>query len=79
MTDQDKIEGAAEILMREMGRLGEIINERDALTIAHKLYDIWRERVQVPDLAPGEIAHRFRERYELAPDDADPIVPPLED
>lgn len=63
MTREQKIQGAAEILTREMGRLGDIINERDALRIARMMLDAY-ERRTLPDLPPGEIAQRFRARYE---------------
>jgi hypothetical protein len=63
MTRDQKIQTAAEILTRELGRLGDIINERDALRISRQMLDAYERRI-LPDLAPGEIARRFRERYE---------------
>jgi hypothetical protein len=66
MTRDDKIKGAAEILTREMGRLGEVLNERDATRIANQMLNAY-ERRTFPDLPPGEFAQRFRHRYELAP------------
>lgn len=59
MTDNEKIEGAADFIQRH------VACDRDtALYIARAMYNLWRERVQVCDLAPGEVAKRFRERYE---------------
>lgn len=84
MTDQDKIESAAEILTRELGTDRHIV-----LALARRMYDIWHPRVQVTDLAPGEVARKMRERYEepplnwgmkeLSPALRDIITPPLED
>jgi hypothetical protein len=65
MTVEEKIAGAAEILQTELARRGTAITLPEAVQMARVLYDFWSDRVRVrANLAPGEVAQRFRERYE---------------
>jgi hypothetical protein len=69
MTDAEKIQIAADIIAGEMFKRGTPITLADCLALARRLHEIWTERRQVHDLKPGEIAQKFRERYEASPDD----------
>jgi hypothetical protein len=44
LTDEQMIVRGARILMVEVGRLGEVVNERDALKIARRLFELWKRR-----------------------------------
>ena len=66
MTDDTahKIQIAADLIADEMFKRGTPISLADCLTIARRLHEIWERRQETVQLAPGEIAQRFRERYE---------------
>jgi hypothetical protein len=68
MTKEEKIAGAAEIVVAEFARRGNVISLPDAAAIASKLYGFWFDRVQLHNLKPGEIAQHFRSRYAGHPD-----------
>lgn len=63
MTLEEKIAGAAEIIVTELARRGSHVPLSEAVQIAKTLYAFWHDRVQA-DIKPGEIARRFRTRYE---------------
>jgi hypothetical protein len=66
MTIEEKIAGAAEILQTELARRGTAVTLPEAVQMARVLYYFWSERWVLIDngMAPGEVAQRFRERYE---------------
>jgi hypothetical protein len=75
-----KIQIAADMIHDEMFTLGTHISAADALHLATRLHELWEERVEVLHLEPGEVARRFRERYEQQPRDvADYLRPLLDD
>lgn len=63
MTDEEKIAGAAEIIVASAKTRGEHISLHDATVTAKKLYDFWRGSVHALNLKPGDIAQHHRERY----------------
>lgn len=63
MTTEEKIAAGAEFLVSEMARLGTPISLPDAMHIAKQMYKLWHDRIQIRDLAPGEVAQRLRKRY----------------
>ena len=66
MTAEEKIAGAGEILQTELARRGTAITLPEAVQMARVMYSFYTDRVQVANgLKPGEVAQRFRERYEL--------------
>ena len=64
MTLSERIQLAADLIVTEMHRRGTVVTPADALALARRLHAIWSERHEINGLAPGEIAQRFRERYE---------------
>ena len=58
-----KIQIAADLIADEMFKRGTPISLVDCLTIARRLHEIWERQQETVQLAPGEIAQRFRERY----------------
>lgn len=65
MTDAEKIQIAADMIHDELYRRGTPVTADVALHLARRLYDIWHQRVEPLQLKPGEVAQRFRERYEV--------------
>jgi hypothetical protein len=65
MTPEEKVAGAAEILQTELVRRGTAVTLPEAVAMARVLYNFYTDRVQVANgLQPGDVAQRFRERYE---------------
>lgn len=59
-----RIQIAADLIADEMYKRGAPISLADCLSIARRLHEIWEQRVAGQDLKPGDVAQRFRERYE---------------
>ena len=59
-----KIQLAADMIYDEMNKLGSPITYCASLHLARRLWDIWHDRHEIRDIQPGEVARRFRERYE---------------
>ena len=64
MTDDMKIQLAADLIRAEMFKRGSHVSDADALSIARELHRIWRTRLARADVRPGYVAQRMRERYE---------------
>ena len=63
MTDAKKIQLAADLIHDELHHRGTHVPPDVCLALARRLHDIWRERHDIRNLAPEEVARRFRERY----------------
>jgi hypothetical protein len=59
-----KIQIAADMIHDEMLTLGTHVSAADALWLATRLHELWEKREEIRQLPPGEVAQRFRERYE---------------
>jgi hypothetical protein len=64
MTTEQKIRRAADIIREEMARHGQPVTAWTALHLARRMHTLWTERIEVTGLEPGEIAQRFRGRYQ---------------
>lgn len=69
MTDEEKIAGAAEIIVTEEARRGGFISLPEATHLAKLLYEFWTHKHDNLELKPGDIAKHFRERYQEVPED----------
>src|SRR5882724_10566285 len=69
MTD-DPVPQAAEILRRELMKLGTFITVHDSLIIARRLHELWSQRHQdATGQTPDQLRARVRQRYEGVPPD----------
>ncbi len=64
MTEADKIQIAADIIYAEIHRGGGFVSHDQALSCARQIHDVWFRESMLHTLKPGEIANKFRERYE---------------
>ena len=64
MTEAERIQIAADIIVAEGARSGNPVPADVAIRAARQIYKIWYERVEPLQLEPGEVAQRLRERYE---------------
>lgn len=67
MSPEEKIAGAAEIIVSEVIRRGSHISLSEATELAKTLYQFWSERVQLRHLKPGDVAQHLRDRYDGHP------------
>ena len=65
LSASEKIQIAADMLDDEFQRLGYFgIGKSQCLAFACRLYAAWEQSQPITDLSPGDIAKRFRERYD---------------
>jgi hypothetical protein len=64
MIASELIQRAADMIHDELQVLGTPVSAADALWLATRLHELWTERHERPQPAPGEVAQRLRRRTE---------------
>lgn len=74
MTEADKIQLAGDIIYAQMRNAGNPCTHDQALSCARQIHSVWERSSMLHQLPAGEIAQKFRERYEATADYLKPLL-----